>query len=112
MADEAGAACCGICFTERSFVVLCGFGALSNWCNTGSCGGRGGRHIRGCCGWCCDRSFNDDSMDKWDKDKAELRTEQAQPPPTEPMSTAASEPLLSESTNPMTAPAGRNERFS
>ncbi|KAJ7253062.1 hypothetical protein B0H12DRAFT_602972 [Mycena haematopus] len=101
-ADEAGAVCCGIC-------LLCGFGALSNWCNTGSCGGRGGRHIAGCCGSCCDRSFNDDSMDRWDKDKAKLRTEKAQPEPTEPMSLPAStEPLLvSESTNSMVAPAQR-----
>ncbi|KAF7366689.1 hypothetical protein MSAN_00927000 [Mycena sanguinolenta] len=99
-ADEAGAACCGLC-------LLCGFGALSNWCNTGSCSGRGGRHIAGCCGWCCDRSFDED---KWERDKAELRTEQAQPAPTEPMSLASSEPLLSEPTNPMMAPAGRDER--
>ncbi|KAJ7151462.1 hypothetical protein C8R43DRAFT_1005282 [Mycena crocata] len=76
--DEAGAACCGIC-------CLCGFSALSSWCNLNAYGGRGGRNLSGCCGSCCNNSFNEDSMDRWDKDKAALRTEKSEPAPTEPM---------------------------
>ncbi|KAJ7075113.1 hypothetical protein B0H15DRAFT_867908 [Mycena belliarum] len=76
--EEAGAACCGIC-------CLCGFSALSSWCNMGSYGGRGGRRLNGCCGSCCNDSFNEDSMDRWDKDKANLRTETSQPAPSESM---------------------------
>ncbi|KAJ7337353.1 hypothetical protein DFH08DRAFT_964353 [Mycena albidolilacea] len=100
MADEAGAACCGIC-------LLCGFGALSTWCNMNAFGGRGGRHT-GCCGRCCNDSFNEDSMDRWDKDRAELR-ETAQPEGTAPMAIppsgpAPGRPSESEPINPTVAP--------
>ncbi|KAJ6613566.1 hypothetical protein B0H10DRAFT_2436371 [Mycena sp. CBHHK59/15] len=80
--EDIGAACCGLC-------CLCGFSALSTWCDQNAFGGRGGRGT-GCCGSCCSKSFNEDSMDKWDKDKARLRTEKSQPAPSEPMRIPAS----------------------
>ncbi|KAJ7625057.1 hypothetical protein DFH06DRAFT_96979 [Mycena polygramma] len=90
--DDAAAACCGIC-------CLCGFGALSSWCNTSAFGaGRGGGSQPGCCGSCCNKSFNEDSMDKWDKDRAELRAENQQPEASRPMS-------IPSSTDPSVAPA-------
>ncbi|KAJ7865262.1 hypothetical protein B0H13DRAFT_2670955 [Mycena leptocephala] len=98
-ADEAGAACCGIC-------CLCGFSALSSWCNGTAFGNRGGRNIAGCCGPCCNRSFNEDSMDRWDKDKAKLRTEMSQPSPSEPMAIPSStEHPPPSATYPIVAPA-------
>ncbi|KAK7042429.1 hypothetical protein R3P38DRAFT_316227 [Favolaschia claudopus] len=88
--EDAAGACCGIC-------LLCGFGALTNWCNTTACGGRGGSGgpSTGCCGSCCSKSFNEDSMDRWDKDRAEIRETkpaEEQPTPTEPMSISNSGP--------------------
>ncbi|KAJ6570902.1 hypothetical protein DFH09DRAFT_1362528 [Mycena vulgaris] len=74
--EEAGAACCGLC-------AICGFSALSNWCNLHAYGGNS--KINGCCGSCCNKSFNDDSTDKWANDKAQARTERSQPAPSEPM---------------------------
>ncbi|CAK5278346.1 unnamed protein product [Mycena citricolor] len=77
-ADDVAGACCGLC-------CLCGYGGLATWCNGAGLGGRGGR---GCCGSCCGRSFNDDSMDRWDKDMARLRTdkpETSQPAAASPM---------------------------
>ncbi|KAJ7832290.1 hypothetical protein B0H13DRAFT_1654265, partial [Mycena leptocephala] len=56
---------------------------LEPWCNTKAYGGSGGNHIAGCCGSCCNKSFNEDSMDKWDK--AGVQTEKSQPGPSEPM---------------------------
>jgi len=100
--DDAGAACCGIC-------LLCGFGALGSWCNGQAFGGRGGA---GCCGSCCKKSFDEDSMDRWDKDKAKLRTEKAQPDATEPMLIRSStDPSpASEHANPIAAPATGNAK--
>ncbi|KAJ7481537.1 hypothetical protein FB451DRAFT_1394185 [Mycena latifolia] len=104
--EEAGAACCGIC-------CLCGFSAISSWCDQTAYGGRGGRRINGCCGSCCNKSFNEDSMDRWDQDKAKLRTEKSQPGPSEPMkipepsSAEPSEPSpLSTAPTAPAAPAG------
>ncbi|KAJ7756951.1 hypothetical protein B0H16DRAFT_1721423 [Mycena metata] len=77
--DEIGACCCGLC-------LLCGVGVLSTWCN-GGVRGRGGR---GCP--CFNQSSNEDSMDRWDKDKAKLRTETSQPGLTGPMTIASSHP--------------------
>ncbi|KAF7319491.1 hypothetical protein HMN09_00287900 [Mycena chlorophos] len=87
MADDLGAACCGV-------FALCGFAALATWCNgimpRGGC----------CCGSCCTRSLNEDSWEKeLAKDRAHLRdsavldkdkipkseSENAQPAPVEPM---------------------------
>ncbi|KAJ7130228.1 hypothetical protein C8R44DRAFT_731783 [Mycena epipterygia] len=101
--DDAAAACCGLC-------CFCGFGALESWCDLNAYGGRGGRHITGCCGSCCNRSFNEDSMDRWDKDKAQLREKPAdsQPEPSPPMSIPAppssTEPSPA-SANPTSPPA-------
>ncbi|KAJ6588377.1 hypothetical protein B0H19DRAFT_1248047 [Mycena capillaripes] len=97
--EDAAAACCGLC-------CLCGTGALGTWCNMNAFGGRGGRSV-GCCGSCCNKSFNEDSMDKWEKDRANLR-EKSQPAPTEPMTIPSStepSPASESSTNPMVAPA-------
>ncbi|KAJ7178010.1 hypothetical protein C8R46DRAFT_1212733 [Mycena filopes] len=80
--DDVAAACCGIC-------CVCGFGALASWCNGGAVG-RGGRTVN-CCP-CFGESFNEDSMDRWDKDKAELREKTSQPGPSDPMSIPSSHP--------------------
>ncbi|KAJ7028723.1 hypothetical protein C8F04DRAFT_1398774 [Mycena alexandri] len=81
--DEVGACCCGCC-------VLLGFSALSTWCNGGVRGG-GSRGLAGCCP-CFNQSFNEDSMDRWDKDKAKLRTETSQPGLSGPMTIPLSHP--------------------
>ncbi|KAJ7216634.1 hypothetical protein GGX14DRAFT_442251 [Mycena pura] len=98
--EDAAAACCGIC-------CLCGFSALASWCNGNAYGARGGR-TAGCCGPCCSKSFNEDSMDKWEKDLVKLRTEPGgateQPVPSQPMTVPSSTPPAS-THPPAAAPA-------
>ncbi|KAJ7055276.1 hypothetical protein C8F01DRAFT_463892, partial [Mycena amicta] len=71
---EAGG-CCAI--------VL--YSALGPWCDTKAFGSGGSNRQAGCCGSCCNKSFNEDSTDKWDL-KKEGEEEKTQPAPTQPMS--------------------------
>ncbi|KAJ7291217.1 hypothetical protein C8J57DRAFT_1271842 [Mycena rebaudengoi] len=90
MSEDAAGACCGLCCVGA-------FSALASWCNLNPYGIRGnGGSSTGCCGSCCSKSFNEDSMDKWDKDRAALRVEKSQPTASEPMkiSTPATDPNL------------------
>ncbi|KAK0205406.1 hypothetical protein DFS33DRAFT_1383315 [Desarmillaria ectypa] len=61
MADGGGdicaSICCGLC------CVACS-SALSNWCMLKSYGSGSGTSTSGCCGSCCDKSFNEDSFDE------------------------------------------------
>jgi len=61
MDNDAGDSIAGGC-------CLCITGALQAYCNTKAFGGNGccgsGNTTAGCCGSCCDDSFNEDSFDK------------------------------------------------
>ncbi|TFL03867.1 hypothetical protein BDV98DRAFT_563197 [Pterulicium gracile] len=54
---ECCASCCGLCaiFTSTSLGV---------WCNQNAFGSRGCGGNRGCCGSCCDESFDEDVFDR------------------------------------------------
>ncbi|KAJ7735920.1 hypothetical protein B0H16DRAFT_1574735 [Mycena metata] len=69
---EAGAGCCGI--------IL--FSALEPWCNTKTYGASDGNRLAGCCGSCCNKSFNEDSTDTWAKPSSQPETTQPQPSKT------------------------------
>ncbi|KAJ7258054.1 hypothetical protein B0H12DRAFT_1322647 [Mycena haematopus] len=86
-ANEAEAAA-GIC-------AICVISAFQPWCNTKAFGGNSGNHLAGCCGSCCNKSFNEDSLDKWDKERPE-KTNSQQPGPSAPMEVSAPETLAAE----------------
>ncbi|KAF8196294.1 hypothetical protein K438DRAFT_1760458 [Mycena galopus ATCC 62051] len=90
-AAEADAGCCGCC-------AICIYSALEPWCNTKAFGGGDSNHQAGCCGWCCNKSFNEDSMDKWDKAPQKENTQQ--PGPSEPMKMSAPETSATEPSPP------------
>ncbi|KAJ6492846.1 hypothetical protein C8R47DRAFT_423751 [Mycena vitilis] len=77
---EATGGCCAL---------LC-FSALEPWCNTKAYGGSDGNRLAGCCGPCCNKSFNEDSAETWAKDNHEA--EKTQPGPSEPMKIPAPPP--------------------
>ncbi|EDR10278.1 uncharacterized protein LACBIDRAFT_317006 [Laccaria bicolor S238N-H82] len=64
MSDGAGA-CAGVCCT---FCCLGGEAGLATWCNTQTFGAGGcpccRNHVNGCCGSCCNDSFDEDAFDK------------------------------------------------
>ncbi|KAJ7161094.1 hypothetical protein C8R46DRAFT_1106507 [Mycena filopes] len=88
---EAGAGCCGI--------VL--FSALAPWCNTKAFGSGDSNRLAGCCGSCCNKSFNEDSADAWAKPQPETTQPKASEPMSIPSAPASTDPAA---TNP-TAPA-------
>ncbi|SJL10515.1 uncharacterized protein ARMOST_13901 [Armillaria ostoyae] len=47
-----------------SYTGVAGSSALSNWCMLNSYGSDSGTSTSGCCGSCCDKSFNEDSFDE------------------------------------------------
>ncbi|KAF7297465.1 hypothetical protein MIND_00980200 [Mycena indigotica] len=85
-AAEAGAGaggCCAVVF----------YTIFAPFCNTKSWGSGGSNGVAGCCGSCCNRSFNEDSMDKWDGIKRDGEGQggekQTQPGPTAAMAMPA-----------------------
>ncbi|KAF9045245.1 hypothetical protein BJ165DRAFT_1404466 [Panaeolus papilionaceus] len=65
MSDGALADCCEYWSLIHDHVsALCGFGALTNWCTTGTWGSGGSNNTAGCCGSCCNKSFDDDAFEE------------------------------------------------
>ncbi|KAJ7055235.1 hypothetical protein C8F01DRAFT_463358 [Mycena amicta] len=81
---EAGADAGGCC----AIVLYSALSALGPWCDTKAFGSGGSNGQARCCGSCCNKSFNEDSTDKWDL-KKEGQEEKTQPAPTQPMSISA-----------------------
>ncbi|KAF8128705.1 hypothetical protein EV363DRAFT_1221404 [Boletus edulis] len=85
-ADAAG--CCGLCV----------YSALEAWCILHPFGARCcGSGPRGCCGSCCDNSFNEDNFDEQlkkaqAKNSANTEPVDSQPTPSQGMSTATGDP--------------------
>ncbi|KAJ6465766.1 hypothetical protein C8R45DRAFT_1022315 [Mycena sanguinolenta] len=96
-AEAAGAGVCGLC-------SVCMVSIFEPWCNTKAFGGAGGNRMAGCCGSCCNKLFNEDSMDKWDKGPESHKEKSVQPGPSPPMKVEAPDAEHSpSSTNPTTA---------
>ncbi|KAM5533008.1 hypothetical protein V8D89_013350, partial [Ganoderma adspersum] len=53
--DSIWTSCCGVC------CVAC-TGALESWCFTKSYGSGGSGRQAGCCGSCCNKSFDEDEF--------------------------------------------------
>jgi len=84
MADSGGADVGGIC----GLII---FSALNPWCNTHAFGANGccnSNSTAGCCGSCCNKSFDEDRFDEqMEEDSKKSKTNKDQPPiPTEGMS--------------------------
>jgi len=72
------------CFDIMTFCCLCCSGSLETYCETkrfgaGGCCSSDAPGSAGCCGACCDKSFNEDVFDKQIKDSL-ARTRAADPP--------------------------------
>ncbi|KAF7308118.1 hypothetical protein MKEN_01174400 [Mycena kentingensis (nom. inval.)] len=89
MADNAGVeagagagGCCAICF----------YSIFAPFCDTKAYGSGDSNDVAGCCGSCCNKSFNEDSADQWAKDKGEEGSgaSEKQPEPTAQMAVPAS----------------------
>ncbi|KAG8216042.1 hypothetical protein J3R82DRAFT_8039 [Butyriboletus roseoflavus] len=76
-ADAGIAACCG----------LCAYSALANWCIIHPFGAdvRCGGGPRGCCGSCCDSSFNEDNFDERMKKEQARNGANAEPVGSQPV---------------------------
>ncbi|EEB95972.1 hypothetical protein MPER_04975 [Moniliophthora perniciosa FA553] len=92
MADTAGGDCAALCCGACCLGI---FSALAQWCNTPEPYGIRGcgccDNPKGCCGSCCDRSFNDDNFDeevKKDMEKTRRKENNEQPSATKDMDAA------------------------
>ncbi|KAF7300424.1 hypothetical protein HMN09_00926100 [Mycena chlorophos] len=85
--EEAGAGVGGCCAT-----VI--YSIFQPFCNTKAWGSGGGTRVAGCCGSCFDKSFNEDSLDKWEEKKDGAETKQ--PQAKEGMSVPAAAPPATE----------------